>query len=50
MTDFKREQLLSVLYFLVKDLDFHKKRAYLALYLSPPEYPPEFSHDPSNIL
>lgn len=40
-----RESLLSCLTFLLKDLVLHKKRAYLALFLSLPEIPTEFSQD-----
>ena len=42
-----RQSLLAVLTFLLKDLATHKKRAYLALYLSIPEIPVDFSQDES---
>ncbi|KAI8916880.1 hypothetical protein BC831DRAFT_485830 [Entophlyctis helioformis] len=40
-----RMVLLSVLHFLLKDLAIHKKRAYLAVFLSMPDVPPEFGQD-----
>ncbi|KAK6099451.1 hypothetical protein MT418_000866 [Batrachochytrium dendrobatidis] len=43
--ELERKTLFSTLLFLVKDFEIHKKRAYLALFLSIPEVPPEFSQD-----
>lgn len=40
-----RDVLLHALYFLVKDLSTHKKRAYLAPFLSTIEIPVEFQQD-----
>ncbi|KAJ1341884.1 hypothetical protein BSLG_003537 [Batrachochytrium salamandrivorans] len=48
MLDLDRSTLLTVLLFLVKDVQTHKKRAYLALFLSIPDIPTEFSHDDGN--
>ncbi|KAL2920089.1 hypothetical protein HK105_200155 [Polyrhizophydium stewartii] len=43
--DMDRTTVLSTLHFLLKDLAFHKKRAYLALFLSMPDVPAEFCQD-----
>lgn len=43
--DLKRSLLLDILYFLLKDLAIHKKRAYLSVFLALPDIPPEFAHD-----
>jgi intraflagellar transport protein 81 len=47
---FHPEALLAILTFLLTEIQAHQKRAYLALYLSVPEIPTEFSHDESNFL
>ncbi|KAJ3123397.1 Intraflagellar transport protein 81 [Nowakowskiella sp. JEL0407] len=43
--DGDRGLILSVLYFLLKDYQIHKKRAYLAPYLASIEIPPEYTQD-----
>ncbi|KAI8905563.1 hypothetical protein EDD86DRAFT_211793 [Gorgonomyces haynaldii] len=40
-----RQKLLKALYFLLSDLPSHKKRAYLAIFLSVPPVPVDFAHD-----
>ena len=40
----KRDYLIDVLYFLLKNMAVHKKRAYLSIYLTRPEVPDEFMH------
>jgi intraflagellar transport protein 81 len=44
-----RSTILKAMYFLLKDLAVHKKRAYLGIYLSSPDIPMEFSQDDSNL-
>jgi intraflagellar transport protein 81 len=46
----KREAILHALNFMLKDLSIHQKRAYLAMYLSIPEIPVEFSNDESKLV
>ncbi|KAI9017177.1 hypothetical protein BC832DRAFT_596490 [Gaertneriomyces semiglobifer] len=40
-----RPTILSALHFLLKDMESHQKRAYLAPFLAGIDIPPEFSHD-----
>lgn len=42
-----RAQLLAVLHFLLTDSDTHKKRAYLAPFLTPVDVPVEYQQDES---
>jgi intraflagellar transport protein 81 len=42
---FNRDAILAAMTFLVSDITSHKKRAYLALYLSTPDIPVDFSQD-----
>lgn len=41
----KRELLLDAMAFLLKDMEVHTKRAYLSVYLTTPDVPPEFMNN-----
>ncbi|KAI8825704.1 uncharacterized protein EV422DRAFT_563535 [Fimicolochytrium jonesii] len=47
LLDGDRTTILRILHFLLKDLNLHKKRAYLAPFLGAIDIPAEFSHDPA---
>lgn len=45
MTNMTRDVFIQCLYFLLKDIAVHKKRAYLGMFLSIPDVPVDFTQD-----
>ena len=45
LSSYDRQMMMDMLAFLLRDLEVHKKRAYLGKFLKTPTIPIEYSHD-----